>query len=171
MQVTVSHIHDSNGLRVAVSPDSAWVRAAVERALEVPGTAAGQLHLSRTAGKVEVKGELQVTAAHPCERCGEDVPLALVAAVDLAFLPSSHAPAAHHELELEAEDLDVGYYDDDTLDVEDLVCEAIALEMPSRVVCEDREACDGRTARLLAERGAAGSPGDHPFAALKGRFH
>lgn len=172
MKITVSNIPDSVGLDVTVAPDKAWVRRAVERAIEAEGDASGTLLFMREVSKVVVTGTLGVTSkALPCERCGEMVPVAYDVDVDLTYLPVTQAPNAHIELELQEDDLDVGYYEDDEISVEDLVCEAIALELPARIECEDVAACDERTAKLIAERGAAGSPGDHPFAALKGRFH
>jgi uncharacterized metal-binding protein YceD (DUF177 family) len=171
VKVTVSNISDPGGLDVKVEPGKGWVRSAVERAVEAPGNASGTLLFIREGSRVTVTGSLDVTSSLPCERCLEAVPLALDVDVDLIFVPASQAPSAHIEVELEENDLDVGYFENDELSVEDLVCEAIALEMPTRIVCDDELACDERTARLLAGRGAAGPTDEHPFAALKGRFH
>lgn len=104
-----------------------------------------------------------------CDRCGEPVQVQLETKETLRYQPEdpSVPPGAEHEeVELEEDDLDVGWYRDGTLSLADVVSEAIALALPMRNVCEDTAGCDARTTKLL--EGSAESAGGHPgFAALK----
>ncbi len=65
---------------------------------------------------------------------------------------------------LSDEDLEIGWYEGGELDLGDILREALALELPLRVVCVDEAACDARTDALL---GAPPEP-DGAFHALKG---
>ncbi len=172
MLVVVEQIPDDLR-RLRVDAGAAWVRAAAERAAEVPVTAAsGELVLHREGRKVQVEGSLHVQASATCGRCGEDCALALSVPVALAFEPfqASIKPDDEEEVELHEPELDLGFYHDGKLDLADVVCEAVTLALPARVVCADVAACDARTAALLAERGASGSASHPGFAALKQRF-
>lgn len=170
MLVVVDQIPDDLR-RLEVDGGAAWVGLAAGRALELPISGfSGHLSLHRAKRVVEVEGELKVAAQATCERCGEDTTLDLAVPVDLTYEPAAAPDPEDDELELDERELDVGFYNDGKLDLEDVVCEAVTLAMPPRVVCADTAACDARTAALLAERGESGSAAHPGFAALKQRF-
>ena len=40
------------------------------------------------------------------------------------------------EIELQRDDLDIGWYEDGKLDIKNVICEAIVLSFPSRIHCK-----------------------------------
>jgi uncharacterized metal-binding protein YceD (DUF177 family) len=84
----------------------------------------------------------------------------------LSFRPSG-VSAMPGDQELSQDELELGWYDDGRLQVEDVLSETLALALPERLVCLATEGCDKRTAALLASAQVE-APSGHPgFAALK----
>ena len=90
------------------------------------------------------------------------------AIVQIKYLP--YAEHAEGETEIEAQDLEVGWYHEGHLELAAVLSEALALALPSRTVCNDSTACDARTQALLDQAAEElGGPKGHPgFAALAG---
>lgn len=152
------------GLEVAVDPGKDWVRAAAATALDAePSVVGGQLDIQARGKKVEVRGEVHATAPAICDRCGADTEQSVEAELALAYLPDDHG-AFEAELELGADDLDLGWYRGGELDLGDVLREALALALPSRTICSDTAGCDARTEALLESD--AEEPGHPAFAAL-----
>jgi uncharacterized protein len=99
--------------------------------------------VQRITGGHLVKVDLEAVAYGPCERCLEEVALA-VSATEEEFVPSRPD---------EWEDADVSpFIQDQVVDVDGLAREALVLAMPAKILCE--ESCPG----LCPECGApAGS--------------
>jgi uncharacterized metal-binding protein YceD (DUF177 family) len=68
------------------------------------------------------------------------------------------------EIRLSEEEMDVGWYAAGAIEVGDVLSEALALALPTRVTCSDDAACDARTASLLT---AEVDPEQSPFAVLR----
>jgi len=153
-----------DGRKVSLSQDTEWVAAASADAdsFRADLTIRGR----RERVRVDVTGEVTVSGA--CERCGE--PVAFSAPLDqvLSYVPEGHG-AGEGEVELDEQDLDVGWYADGVLQLGDVVSELVALALPSRLACADESACDARVAAMLASHGSAGDPevNASPFAVLK----
>lgn len=181
MRIVVSQIPDA-GRTIPVQGD--WAVAAARQALDAdPQQLTGTLTLARHLdlddkedGRVVVTGHVAVAAKRECERCAEDLDLVVDADIDLMYAPLvKHEEPEEGEAKEVDEDDDIlpvheddGWYEDDRLDLADVLCEAIALELGPRVVCADEAACDRRTAELLASKGTSGNPGHPAFAKLKG---
>lgn len=163
------HIIPDTGLAVAVAANAPWALTAASAAFEAPATAvSGQLLLEKKSGKVTVSGTIAAEAERACERCGEDVRLALPIDVDLVYLPRPATEStAHPERELQDDELNSGFYEEEGLDIADVICEAVALALPMRITCDDAAACDERTAKLLADKGKSGETGHPAFAQLR----
>ncbi len=156
----------ADGRRVRVTFGDAWAAAAAQGALEGALEALdGELTFELVKRRVEVHGTVSATSAQPCDRCGEPVHVSVTADVDLVYLPEK--PAGQGEQQLAEDELDVGWYTGDEVDVSDVLSEALALEAPVRILCQDTDACDARTQALLdaSGGGATGHPG---FSALAG---
>ncbi|NCG17835.1 MAG: hypothetical protein GWP91_02340 [Rhodobacterales bacterium] len=105
-----------------------------------------------------------VTAPATCDRCGQLTERNVEVDIDLTYLP--HLDEREAELELGADDMDIGWYRDGALQLADVVREALALELPSRTVCIDTEGCNARTEALLDEASQHGAD-NSVFAALR----
>lgn len=78
------------------------------------------------AGKFEV----------PCARCVEPVHLPLAADFDLIFRPLG-ADAGGSERSITAPETEIGYYQGDSLLLEDVLREQVLLTLPVRTLCKD----------------------------------
>lgn len=152
------------GLEVIVDPAKDWVRDAATVALDAePSSVGGQLDIQARGKKVEVRGDVNASAPATCDRCGTDFERSVQTELALAYLPEGRG-AFEAELELGADDLDVGWYRDGELDLGDVLREALALALPSRTICSDTAGCDARTEALLESD--AEEPVHPAFAAL-----
>lgn len=133
MIVRVSEIPD-DGLDVrspadlgAVFPETDWTLDTVE------------LHIERRGGEVQVTGSFQATARLQCSRCLEPLVSQVAPAVELHLVP---APGVRHEeVELGRDDLELDFYQSDTLDVARLVRSETDLALPMKPLC--RADCRG----------------------------
>lgn len=133
MIVRISEIPDE-GLRVtspgdvgAVFTDDGWTLDAVDLLVE------------RRSGEVAVSGQYHATARLACSRCLEPLVTEVAPDVDLHLFPS---PASRHEeVELGPDDLEVDFYQGDTLDVAGLLRSETLLALPMKPLC--RAECRG----------------------------
>jgi len=90
-----------------------------------------------------VIGTVKTTLEMPCGRCLEPFQLAGDGAFDLRYQPHSPAAAARHEEErqLEEDDLSTAFYENDEIDLAQLMREQFYLALPMKPLC--RENCLG----------------------------
>ena len=79
-----------------------------------------------------VKTELELA----CSRCLEPFRLAVNAPFDLRYLPASEV-STDAEREVEDEDLETSYYENDAIDLNELLREQFYLALPMKPLCED----------------------------------
>lgn len=167
MQIAVDNIHD-NGRQVPVNADLAWAVAAAAVALEAqPVTFLGEMLLTVAHRRVTVNAVLRTSAHYDCARCGEGVLQKVEVDEVLTYRPQPTETGAG-EVELNSDDLDVAWYANGVLNLDEVLTELIALAMPVRVVCSDAAACSARVDALLQSHRADEEPIGHPaFAVLK----
>ncbi|MCB9677884.1 MAG: DUF177 domain-containing protein [Alphaproteobacteria bacterium] len=156
------------GQEIEAGLETTWAREAVQEAMDAaPTTLSARFRLALADRKTDVAVRLVVHAEADglCDRCGEEVHRGVDLDTDLVYQPEPTS-VSEEEIELGEDDLDVGWYRDGHLSLPDILMEAVALELPSRVLCTDEEACEARTRAMLAaaSEGGAGHPA---FAALK----
>lgn len=169
MRITVSAIPEGGQL-VPFDRGVPWATSAAAAALDGdPTTVSGVLEFNRERSLVKVSGHVAASRPHACERCGEDTVLAVDADVDLVYEPVARKTDEGEEIDdgMVDDKPAIGWYEDDTLDAESVLCEAIALASPERIACPDVTSCDIRTADLLRSKGSSGDPSPSAFAALK----
>ena len=166
MRIVVDTLPPS-GKRVTIGHDTEWSSSLMNDLVpDGRGEVQGILSFVPLSSGVRVTGHLAAEADHQCERCGAITHLSFQAEVDLKYLPEM--PVADEvEVELTDDDLEVGWYVQGKVAVSDVVSEALALALPERLVCSDFEACDIRTAELLASARQHKDTGHPGFAALK----
>jgi uncharacterized protein len=96
---------------------------------------------TRAGLDVRMKGEIKTRLSAPCDRCLKEVMVPVEIPFDLFYTPAD--PGAGHtgEHELQERDLDFAVYENDQIDLDELVLEQLELSLPSRVLC--REECRG----------------------------
>ena len=85
-------------------------------------------------------GRTQTTIELPCGRCLEPYPLPVDAAFDLRYQPHT-ANTGEDEREIEEDDLSTAFYENDAIDLGQLMVEQFLLAMPMKPLC--RSDCKG----------------------------
>lgn len=159
------------GQQVELPPEATWGMEAAEAALEtsVHRVSASFALEPVVRGKVDVAVKASAEADGVCDRCGHTLIRTISCDVVLRYVPAGTGPKGEpgdDGIELTEDELDVGWYEDGSLVLADVLTEALTLASPSRTLCEDKAGCDARFAALLdaANKDEVGHPA---FAALK----
>ena len=136
MNVPVHHITEQ-GYTAAFKDDS-WLRDAAQQAIkgELVSLSAN-FSITRAQQRVAIDLSYHVHSKMPCMRCAHAITLKLKRAQTLYYEPMSQEDR-EEELELQEEDLDIGWDDDGKIDLGVVLCEAITLDLPMVIHC----ACD-----------------------------
>lgn len=161
------------GRQTPVGLDHPWAVAAARTALGVgPRALSGQLKVVRHPKKAEalaVTGELAVGWEQGCDRCTRSLHVTLSGPVDLTYLRGT--PPTEAELDLAADDLDLAWVQDGSLDLAAVVSEQLALWLSDRVVCGDdgtarADASDTGPCEVPRHDGGPELEKPNPFSAL-----
>ena len=96
--------------------------------------------LANTLGEIRVQGHLSVTMESDCDRCLEAARFAIQSDFDLFYRPTDTTSAAE-EVEIDAGEAEIAFYEGSGLDLKDVLREHILLSMPMQRIC--REDCQG----------------------------
>ncbi len=125
--------------------------------------------LSHTLGEIRVKGHVKVDLTTACDRCLEEAGFKLDSDFDLFYRPTATGPEGD-EVEIAAGEEEIGFYDGDGLELEEILREFILLALPMQMVCkpECKGICPqcGQNRNLVA-CSCAVKPGDDRWAALQ----
>ena len=105
--------------------------------LRVEGTAE---ILPNTEGQVRVRGKFEVRMETECDRCLGRAQFPLSSSFDLFYKPVSFI-AREEEVELDAGEVELGFYQGGGMELEDILREQVLLLMPMQRVCS--EDCKG----------------------------
>jgi uncharacterized protein len=84
---------------------------------------------------IRLRGHFSGSFEVPCARCVEPVEIPLEADYDLIFRPAA-ADAEATERSITAPETEIGYYQGDSLLLEDVLREQVLLSLPARTLCE-----------------------------------
>ena len=153
-----------------------WAAQAAQRSLERDTEQLqGSLSLSFAAkrrGIVRVDGTVKALAPADCDRCGEPCGLHVDESFSLLYAPEEVGGEAFDggEIELQVDELDLGWYRNGEINLADVLHEALALSLPALIACADRGECDKRTGELLAHtKASAGHPAFEVLSGLRSR--
>jgi len=99
------------------------------------GNVSIKLDLFRQSSTIFVKAITSVNAELECSRCIERVSIKLEAVVQVQYSPLPKV--AYNRID----DIGIGYYDDEYIDLSDEIRESLLLELPMTVLCS--EDCKG----------------------------
>lgn len=91
--------------------------------------------LSHTLGEIRVRGYLRVGMEAPCDRCLEPAALLIDSDFDLFYRPLATGPEAP-EVEIHDGETEIGFYEKDGLELEEVLREFVLLAMPMQKVCK-----------------------------------
>ena len=119
---------------------------------------------------IRLKGNFAGTFQVPCARCVEPVEIPLSAEFDLIFRPSE-ADSEPLERSITAPETEIGYYQGDSLLLEDVLREQVLLTLPVRTLCKPD--CRGLCPRCGVNRNSTSctceeGPADPRWEALAG---
>ncbi|NWF51664.1 MAG: DUF177 domain-containing protein [Nitrospirae bacterium] len=99
-----------------------------------------QMRINRTDKEVLISGKIDANVELRCSRCLKDFRLMLNIAVDVVYNPVEDLKGEEKH-ELKHDELDMGFYSGDELDLSELVKEQIILNIPMKPLCN--ELCRG----------------------------
>jgi len=141
LKITVSKIPDG-GMNLRAEKDGTWFQGMIrdgspsDFTLERIEVACS---VQRMKENVFIEGTLSTMVEVPCCRCLEPTKIPVGASFKYTFCPPPADP--REEWELTAEDLDFAYYEEDTIDMDNLIFEQVVLQVPIKPLC--RESCKG----------------------------
>ena len=141
MKIHVPKITEE-GLDLKFSRDGKWLRdlLADEEADRFSIERAGvSCRVRKVRDSVFVDGSIDTVVETDCSLCLEKAIVPVSSRFHYIFMP--HHKDVPEERELMAEDMDVEYYEEETIDLDPIILEQIVLQIPIRVVC--RETCRG----------------------------
>ncbi len=97
--------------------------------------------VDRAGMDMRLRGRIKASLVAPCDRCLREVPFSIDIPFDLLYAPEDPGANRTGEIELQERDLDFAVYQNDEIDLDELVLEQLELSLPSRVLC--REDCQG----------------------------
>jgi uncharacterized protein len=96
--------------------------------------------LPHTDGEVHIQGRYTVEVTAQCDRCLAEVRYPLDTGFDLYYRPASVAPT-EDEVEIDGSQAEIGFYEGDGLQLEEILLEQVLLAVPIKRVCS--EGCPG----------------------------
>jgi uncharacterized protein len=119
---------------------------------------------------IRLRGQFSGKVNVPCARCVEPVEVPLAAEFDLIFRPVG-ADSDGGERSITAPETEIGYYQKDSLALEDVLREQVLLSLPVRTLCKPD--CKGLCPRCGANRNSQPcnceeGPSDPRWEALSG---
>jgi len=100
-----------------------------------------RLKVALHGDRVRVTGHVSAELETACSRCLKPVGFDVDKDVDLEYWPDPEVEKEGEEISLSYDELSIGFYRDDQLDLSGVISEQIVLEIPMKPVCE--EACQG----------------------------
>jgi uncharacterized protein len=105
-----------------------------------PIVATGSADLSEALMEIRVRGHLTTRMEVACDRCLEPTGFDIDADFDLLYRASQFEPAKD-EVAIAGEETEVGFYEGDGLELNDVLREQVLLSLPMQRICD--EACKG----------------------------
>ena len=96
--------------------------------------------LPHTGGEVRVAGEYTVEMSATCDRCLGPARFPLHGAFDLFYRPAAFMER-EEEAAIDASEAEMGFYEGDGLELEDVLREQVLLALPMQRICS--ESCKG----------------------------
>jgi uncharacterized protein len=96
--------------------------------------------LKNSGGEIRIQGRYTLELKAICDRCLVETRFPLDAGFDLFYQPAS-VIARDEEIEIDAGEAEIGFYEDGGLELEDVLREQVLLALPMQRVCSEN--CKG----------------------------
>lgn len=134
MIINVSQISEEKGLTVSHRYPEGGPELRSED-MRIVGCPELSVRVTRAGSEVRLAGQLRAAVEVDCGRCLAPVSFPVNETFDLFYVPPI---GSDEERVLAEEDLVVGFYQGDVIDLDDLVREQIELAIPMTRLCSDR---------------------------------
>ena len=99
-----------------------------------------EVKIQKAGQSVLITGKVEVTLRFQCVRCLKEFSYPLATTFELALHPLKEAPS-DEETELENEEMESSFFEGGEIQLSEIACEQIFLEIPYQPVCQ--EGCKG----------------------------
>ena len=130
------------GLNVVISEDGAWFKKCFPEDEKLDfdlGRVDLNCLITKAGDTIFIKGKLSAIIVTCCSRCLESINFPIGADVCYTLIPGK--AEEKDDLELTEEDLEIGLYQGDVIDLTPIVCEQIILQIPIKALCGEN--CKG----------------------------
>ncbi|MBF0558335.1 MAG: DUF177 domain-containing protein [Nitrospirae bacterium] len=127
MKITISEIPEE-GIDIELNESIALESAKMVSPLHAV------LNIRTIGSEVLVSGTLDGDVELQCSRCLNAYTVKVQAPVNIVYEPSNTLNKDEHH-RLKSDELDIGFYKNDTLDTEDVLVEQLLLNMPMKPLC------------------------------------
>jgi len=108
-----------------------------------------RLRLEKVGAEVLAQGEVTTRMELQCSRCLRNFPRDMDMSINVVYHPVEELRGEERH-EVREDELDMGFYEDDELDIQDLVVEQILLNVPMKPLCS--ESCRGICPKCGADK-------------------
>lgn len=137
MNIAVPKISEDEGLSLQyVYPEGEPALAGSDAGLI--GRCELNMRATRAGDEVELIGSVNAVVGFECDRCLRPLSVPVEQSFDLFYVPPLKAG---DERELGADDLSIGFYQGETIDLDDVVREQVELALPMSRLCTEN--CEG----------------------------
>ncbi len=145
--ININQISATKGLQIKLNGNDEWLTNILKNVLPTKNiefdTLIGKIDFLRTNMNIDITGTISFTHHPLCARCGEEITanenIRFVA--HLAPLDEVIHKNKDDKEELTKDDMDFSFYSNDTIELEPIVNDEIALEIPYNYYCSDQENC------------------------------
>ena len=123
-----------------------------------PLNASVKLNVSSSCAGIWIKGRVFSNVKTQCGTCAKDIVIGIESMINSYLLPRSAMQEEHEATELTPEELEREYYDGETVTLDELLGDAVMLELPMNPKCES--ACRGLEA--FSEQSVSAVPSIDP---------
>ncbi len=92
--------------------------------------------LSKCGNDIYLSGKIKTELKLQCSRCLESFHFPVESEIKSHFVPSEEPGTEHPEVELSASDIEIEYYNQDRIDINESVHDQILLTLPFVAVCQ-----------------------------------
>ena len=120
--------------------------------------------------EIRIRGHLATRLEASCDRCLGAVAIPVEHDFDLFYRPVKSIAKEEEEIQISEDELEIGFYSGDGIELADVATEQVILSVPMKVICraDCRGLCPGCGAnRNLVSCHCAPPQEDSPFASLK----
>ena len=93
--------------------------------------------VDRVGAEMRLRGSLTASLRRPCDRCLTDVEWPLELPFDLIYVAADKDSQRSGEVELTVNDLGISVYENDQIDLDEMVIEQLELSLPFRLLCTE----------------------------------